>query len=86
MWEILLASVLLETAGHLILRRPVKAILNVSTLIVLTAIRMVHFLHAPSWRGERMRINLRVVASNSVGSLDHIESTIRLANFFHFLY
>lgn len=85
MWEILLICILLETAGYLILRMTIEALYDVCTLVVLAAVRVIHFLHASGRRSERMRINLRVVTTNIAGSLHHIDSTIGLTNFFHFV-
>ena len=47
MWEILLICILLETARHLILGMTIKALNYMGTLVVLTAVRMIYFLHAP---------------------------------------
>ena len=76
MWEVLLIWIGLETATHLILRLSIETVLNVDSLVV-AAVGMVHFLNALRWRGEGVRIDLRIVSA-SVGSLDHIESSIGL--------
>ena len=75
MWEVLLIWIGLETAAHLILRSSIETILDVYTLIVTAAIRVVYFLYALCWRGKGMGIDLRIV-STSIGSLCHIKPSI----------
>ena len=85
MWEILLIAIGLETASHLILRLiRVKTVLNVSTLVGVT-VGVIDFLNATRRRSEGMRIYLRIVATDVVGSLDHIKPSIGRAKFFHFI-
>lgn len=82
MWEVLLIAVWLETATHLITVLRVEALLNVDPLIA-TVARMADLLNAARRVGEGMLVDLRVVATNVVSSLYHINPTIGRAKFFH---
>lgn len=76
MREVLLIRIGLETATHLILWSTIETILVEDTLVVAASIRVVHFLHAPARGRERVGIDLRIVATGVVGSLDHIKPSI----------
>ena len=76
--EILLIWVGWETAGHGLLVLSIKTILDIDSLVVDTAVCVIHFLYTACRWCERVRVYLWVVASGVVWALDHIKSSIRL--------
>ena len=84
MWEILLIAIRLETATHMISILWVKAVLNVDALATGVS-RVTNFLNAARRVRKWMLIDLRVVATNVVCSLCHINPSIGRAKFFHFI-
>ena len=81
MWEVLrvcIVLVVLKTAIRLVLvSSAIKTVLDIYTSSLVSAsIRMVYFLHAARWGRERVSIDLRIVPTDLVGSLNHIKPSI----------
>jgi hypothetical protein len=76
--EILLIWIGWETAGHSLLVLSIKTVLDINSLVVYSAVCVIHFLYTARRGRERVRINLWVVPSGVVWALNHIKSPIRL--------
>ena len=76
--EILLIWIGWETAGHSLLVLSIKTVLDINSLVVYSAVCVIHFLYTACRGRERVRINLWVVPSGVVWALNHIKSPIRL--------